>query len=725
MSNIKTRHILIFFLILANTLVAQKEASNWYFGGTPKLFDLKEVDPPCAGIRFEGNQIISLTDGVLGTNEGVSTISDKEGNLLFYTDGSIVFNALHDTMQNGDNLFGHYSSTQSAIIVPLPDNDSIFYLFTVDAGAYVNPPNVGMHYSIININADTNRGAVIQKNIPLIPNASEKITGILHCNQKDIWVIAHKWESDSFYAYLVTNSGITDTVISKIGLVHSDLGSPANGSKASLGYLKASTDGSKLACAIYLPAQTVQLFDFDNSTGLLSNVIDLIDADPLSSFFPYGLSFSPDNCKLYVSTIREDFFATTGIYQYDLTAGSQEAINNSRVTIKRYAGPPIYPPYIFGALQLGLDHKLYVSQKGDTSIGVINFPSKTGTACNLVENAINLNGRYCSYGFPTFIESYFYEPPQIIAEDTICLEDTAQFQLTCYTNNNISFSWNFGDGSPLISNSNPSHLYTSGGTYLVSLYMVNQCRLDTVYKVVYVDGFSHPPLNLGNDTNLCEGQSIVLSSTIANNASLLWSTGDTTQSITVETKGNYTLSATNGYCHIMDSIQIDVSEIPFFNFKIDSPYCIGEALIIEPDINDDHLKYLWQDGSMTSSISIGSDKEVVLKITTENNCSYSDSLPIKFIDCSNYINIPNTFSPNGDGQNDIFNIIFMGLGYQNYTLNIYDKWGNKIFETNDINKGWDGKYNNINQENGTYIYQANIIIDNTTRTRQGKIILLR
>ena len=91
--------------------------TNWYFGNT-------------AGLTFNSGAPIALTNGVLITTEGVATISDNSGNLLFYTDGVTVYNRIHGVMTNGTGLFGDASSTQSAIIVQKPGTTNIYYIFT-------------------------------------------------------------------------------------------------------------------------------------------------------------------------------------------------------------------------------------------------------------------------------------------------------------------------------------------------------------------------------------------------------------------------------------------------------------------------------------------------------------------------------------------------------------------------------------------------------------------
>ncbi|HOB27707.1 MAG TPA: hypothetical protein PKJ07_06165, partial [Bacteroidales bacterium] len=104
------KNYILFFLlvfIINETLYSQNEGNNWYFGEN-------------AGLSFNTAPPTPLTNGQLDTYEGCATVSDKNGNLLFYTDGMTVYDKMHNIMPNGSNLFGHSSSTQSAIIVPKP-----------------------------------------------------------------------------------------------------------------------------------------------------------------------------------------------------------------------------------------------------------------------------------------------------------------------------------------------------------------------------------------------------------------------------------------------------------------------------------------------------------------------------------------------------------------------------------------------------------------------------
>lgn len=343
---------------------ASKAGNIWYFG-------------IWAGLDFNSGAPVALTNGALITNEGCATISDTDGHLLFYTDGITVWNQNHTPMPNGMGLMGHPSSTQSGVIVPQPGSSDIYYVFTVGAQA---DPN-GLRYSTVDMTLAGGLGDVVisTKNTPLWTPTTEKITAVRHQNNEDIWVIAHGWNNNTFRAYLVTNAGVNPTpIVTHIGTVH-------NGDNArTIGYLKASPDGSRLALAVY--TGFLELFDFDNATGVVSNPIRLHD----SSY--YGVEFSPDGTKLYGAS-----HLNKNIYQFDLAAadipGSAKLVGTSSASL--------------GSLQLAPDHKIYVARFGGFFLGVINNPNELGAASHYVDQGFYLKLRASMAGLPTFIQTFF------------------------------------------------------------------------------------------------------------------------------------------------------------------------------------------------------------------------------------------------------------------------------------------------------------------------------
>jgi hypothetical protein len=365
---------------------SQNEAKIWYFGNG-------------AGLDFNGGLPVALTDGVINTLEGCSSISDASGNLLFYTDGITVWDKNHNVMTNGTGLHGHFSSSQSALIVPQPGNDSIFFVFTVDGTE--NSLYYGVNYSIVNIQHFSGLGEVIVKNNVLIAPATEKITAVMHKNNEDVWIITHGWNSDCFYSYLLTDSNlITTPIISSCGIVHN------GGPGLSRGCMKASPDGRKLALNMAQIYRMTQLFDFDNNNGIISNAITL---DSLNGF-PYGIEFSANSSVLYIGD-WSSANSTDYIKQFNLISSTPIDIINSKLivgslTVTSDTGNA-------GSFQLGPDGRIYIAKTNNSNLAIINHPNTVGPSCDFDSIGISLNSGISQLGLPNFITSYFNKIDEI------------------------------------------------------------------------------------------------------------------------------------------------------------------------------------------------------------------------------------------------------------------------------------------------------------------------
>lgn len=366
--------LLFIFYSLPALGQSQLQTSIWYFGRN-------------AGIDFRSGTPVALTDGMIYTEEGTSSICDLQGNLLFYTNGVRVWDREHKPMPNGYRLMGHSSSTQSALIVPRPGKANLYYIFTVDLQAGVN----GLRYSVVDLNKQEGLGDLVLKNQLLVTPVTEKLTAVRHRNNQDIWVIAHRWNSNAYYAYLVSSDGISGMpVISNVGSVHGGPGRNA------IGYLKPSPDGTKLAAALWKETHKFEVLDFDDATGKISNAVTLNGYEEA-----YGVEFSPDGSKLYGGK-NGTVAGKAEIFQFDLRAGSAEAIAASATLIATSTSRKI------GALLLGPDHKIYVARDRGEYLGVIQHPNTAGIDCGYEDDGFFLSGRKSELGLPNFIHRFFY-----------------------------------------------------------------------------------------------------------------------------------------------------------------------------------------------------------------------------------------------------------------------------------------------------------------------------
>jgi hypothetical protein len=402
-TSFKTGMVLAFMLSSILYVNAQQQAYNWYFGNQ-------------AGMQFVNGAPNVLLNGqtplvdcsVTCHSEGTSVMSDSTGSLLFYTNGEKVWNKNHQVMANGNGLLGYPSSTQAALIVPKPGSKRYYYIFTTP-GFQANFSD-GLRYTMVDMCADNGYGDVVvnQKNIKVMDTIAEKLTGVIHTNGLDYWIITHKFWSRSFYAFHLTSAGITNTVVSTLGFYHpSGQPVPTQNRQGAIGQMKASPNGQKLVVvAGNSGTNCAEYYDFNASTGVVSNSVNI---HPFLGFMCgfYGASFSPDNTKLYISTLScGSATVNNGIYQYDLTrgGGQPDSVKNSKLKITNSNNPYL-------GLQLATNGKIY-SARGPIPthqyLGAINNPNVAGLNCNYQDSAVNLNGRTASYGLPNFIDSFRY-----------------------------------------------------------------------------------------------------------------------------------------------------------------------------------------------------------------------------------------------------------------------------------------------------------------------------
>jgi len=370
--------------------VSNNNSKYWYFGNQ-------------AAVAFESNGPVALTNSAMNQVEGVATMSDANGNLLFYTNGITIYNRNHQIMENGSGLLSHSSNTQAAFVVPFPGNPNQYFVIT--PGPY--------YYSIVDMTLDNGNGAIIStaKNILINNESSEKVAGLLAANQTDIWLITYGNSQKRFNTYKITPSGISSTpVISEFTT-----------ESGHYGYMKISPDGTKIAVATF--NYTFQLYDFDAVTGTLSNqkVINY----GFGGFGSYGIEFSPNSNLIYVADHR----GQNKIVQFDTTLATPELITNSATALE-------VNTQALGALQLGPDNKIYLAKEGSPFLGVINQPNVIGNGCNYVSEGVNLAPKTSNLGLPGFVASAIINSEPYITSFTPASGTTG----TTVTINGINFN---------------------------------------------------------------------------------------------------------------------------------------------------------------------------------------------------------------------------------------------------------------------------------------------
>ncbi|MGL4598835.1 MAG: kelch repeat-containing protein [Bacteroidia bacterium] len=267
-----------------------------------------------------------------------------------------------------------------------------------------------------------------------------------------------------------------------------------------------------------------------------------------------------------------------------------------------------------------------------------------------------------------------------------------------------SYTWDFGDlqtQADTSTTANTSYTYMQAGTYTVTLVVSDStgCVIgaDTITQTITVSAL--PQLELGNDTAFCDNNFSLLLDAENPSASWVWNTGALSQTITVNTTGEYSVIVTDqNNCSRSDSIAVSIIN---FSGIGDTISLCNFASGILLDAGTSAAQYLWTTGETTQSITIN-EPGIYGVVVSGSTCSFTDSVVVIGSSESNRLYLPNTFTPNLNGLNDIF--LPKGDGVTSYQLRIFNRWGELIFETDDLNTGWDGTYQGRVAQEDVYVY---------------------
>jgi len=614
--------LIIFTLIIHPESICQKQANIWYFGTIGYGLDFSEGDP------------ILTTGHRMRATAGCTSICDKDGNLLFYTNGGSIrfgtksmgglWNQSHFRMKGSEDFFsgkiGSSNSQQAAIAFLKPESVDTYCLFTIESGLIFanNDISRGLTYSEIDMKGDRGLGEVVlsDKNISIY--ALENMVAALHQNGQDYWLITthynHKLRLlEGFDSFLVTKNGIaSEAIFSEVSLSH----------QTGVGVLKLSPDGKMLMSI------AGKFFYFNNSSGKLDEISEINEIFMKEKVAPGA--FSPNSRFVY------GFDVDGFLVQYDLL------IRDSKVIISENTSGTY-------DIQIGPNGKIYLFDRQEIldsmGISVINCPNLKGKACNFQSKIVSFPFT-AQNEFPEFPEHIFaYEGPLFVdlgPDTTVCPGDSIILSLQ---NGSTNYLW--PDGSQ-----GNSFIITQPGWYWVDAS--NECG--TMRDSILVRGFENVGLSLGEDTTICEGETV---------------------SIRPLLSGNYSYS-----------------------------------------------NFVWQDSSTNSSFLASKDQWYTLSV--DYVCgTLKDSVKVCLEDCSCQFFLPSAFTPNNDGLNDVFSPT-TACELSRYSLIIYNRWGNRIFKSSELENPWRGE----KVSEGVYVWVLNYqYVDQHERlrsiTRQGTVTLFR
>ena len=515
--------------------------NQWYFGER-------------AGIDFNPFAQPITDENMMISPEGCASMSDRNGDLLFYTNGHTVWNKEHFVMQNGIGLGGDSTSVQSALAVQAPYESTIFYIFTTNQ---IENDSSFLSYSIVDMKHDFARGRVVAKNIPLFFNSTERLT--VSDFLSNIEILTHEVGNNVFRNYPVTMTGIGTPTYHPVGTSFNE-----NDDAYARGYIKYNTDVDLVAVPLREPTGNfVEIFDYDAQLDSMSNPRKIDIGEPLPAQI-YGLEFSPASTQLYVTT-------QNNLIQFALDSlGTDDEIADIEATKNIVTSGDG-----FGALQLGPDGFIYMAIDGSTVIRQISSPE----ADNANTDDFDLGGRTSRLGLPEFAQQI---PPNLsdpsISVTAGCAGQVSNFSATGRDQSIEMYLWDVGvAGQAPFTEQTFEYTYEAPGTYLVTLTLSNRCDVDTVLtQTVEIFAAPETPTN-PPAVPFCDGP-VDIEAWPVDDPTLMfnWSTGETTRVITVTEPNTVSVSITNADGCVSDTVTTLVIEArPILDLGPDLTICQG------------------------------------------------------------------------------------------------------------------------------------------------------
>jgi gliding motility-associated-like protein len=348
----------------------------------------------------------------------------------------------------------------------------------------------------------------------------------------------------------------------------------------------------------------------------------------------------------------------------------------------------------------------------------------TGSTEKVIE--INSEGVYTltatdanGYSQTASSQIYYHSKPIVDLGEDFILWDGESKQLDAQ-NTGSSYEWSTLETSQTITAS-------SGGDFWVNVIDEYGCANADTINVDYRGGEKFR-IELGDDRSICQGDSVLIVPEIlghpASPLTYNWIDQNNNEAeIYLKEEGNYTLEVTD-YLGNIESAEINITILP-------SPIVdLGEDIIDFPNVeqelvaNVDNVSYIWSTGEISKSIKVEKTAIYWVEVVNEAQCSARDTIYVKFLNDYPFVGLPKAFTPNGDTHNDL--LFVRGIDIDKIKLRVYTREGKKVFETTDINQGWDGRYNGQLQAMDSYYYNLDITYTNgISRKKSGKFALLR
>ena len=744
---------------------AQGYENIWFIGGGQSM-NFSTGSPVPGGIPDFLNQYYSLNNGT--PPRATIAVSDNNGDLQFFCQyfaaqaypqlllNPKVFDRNGNPFSNGAINAYAIEGGGNPLVIPSSINDKRYYLFYVKNGS--------LQYSIVDMSLNNGLGDVDvnYKDIMLKGYGTVngmKMTAVQSCS--GVWLVVRSRTANEYFSFKVDENGVNATpVVSVLGalpLFEYMVSLPFYG-----GLLKASNNGRYLVAATNMG---VEMYDFERCSGKLKSA-RLID-----TMQSYGVCFSSDDSKLYVSHNKKwQIFYQGEVFQYDLNQPDLQSITASKNLVMRnpiYENTSFSLPHItgaFGDLKSGPDGKIYIGNNTAHPVSnpspcwlfspgpannavpmpnntdcitsqflhVIHDPNQAGTACSAELTYLEFPGSNNNVTGLLLQNDIVAAPtaaPDTVSGNVfdviVCFSDSETLSAneggSCYL-------WD--DGSTEM-----DRVVDGSGTYWVGYFQDCTYRTDTFFvqfiplpevnaqyfgcedeirfTVKATDGLAYGYI-LRNEDNEIVGEANGFGDAVFQDLN----------------SGNYALQITaQGVCDT--TLLITLNAYPAAEVQVYpevATIAYGDSIQLNATGAD--LYHWWPSGSLDSAVIANPwarpFEPTVFTVLGINRYGCRDSAFVNIkIDYTMPDLIPNAFSPNGDGLNDVFRI--EGIAYQKVLVfDVFNRYGQRVFSTTKSDVGWDGRFKGKDCGVGIYYYLVRLVYpDGRERVLKGDVQLIR
>ena len=679
-----------------------------------------------------------------------------------------------------DSLTSTPFATADSITLNGLTNDTIIYVENLDSNCTSDRIAVNINISpasatpIINGNNIVCYGDTLQLSTPTIPNGNYNWSGPnnFSSNQNPVTIINTDSTNAGTYTLSVSDgncsSGDTNIVIAILPPPNITINMPdtikkclidtiiisANGNYQNIIWNTGSTLDSTLA---FLPGYYYATVTDSNGCISISDSIyvgNYIVAQPQLSDTSvcYGDSillstFNNQILNWYDSSLTiiavDSTYQTPALYsntQYAVTYTDSNGCESIATIVNITVIPANGTPNIFGDTALCEGETLNLSTNPITGANYLwsnnnnpnlgnntNYTNPSVTVNDSGYYYLNVTGINCINAQASIYVTVHPQPsaPTILGDTAYCSSDTTNL----YTLSNYdSLIWVDPNFNYYISQDSLSITPIYTGYYYLSGIDSNGCY--SAVDSILISTLPSPPMpNIYANTSLCAGDSLLLATDTLQNITYLWQGPnnysntvivDTLNNVSPINSGNYylTITDTNG-CSTTNQTNITINNYPTLNLGNDTVVCIDSLAGFSFNLDTNYTSIIWHNNSNSTSFPV-LDSGLYYVTVAYGNCSVTDSIYVTLDSCTISM-VANVFTPNGDGFNDYF--VIEGIEhYPNSKLEVFNRWGDSVFEDHNYQNNWDGG----NLKTGTYYY---LFYPNDptgkARVKKGFITLIR